>query len=803
MNNTRYGHYYGYFALLIWLVFGSLAFQLIHSAPSVRMLSSVEIKPTPEGVVLGSEALGQVPGASSAELSHLWVGQDAKHQWLFKNVAVNRVVDAKTERMDTRYVRQWALQTGDILHFNEFSLVVVQADGNSLEMRDEAHNTVGRWDGSQLLLNGGQGFDACDSKHHVDQWKNRFKWAVKDVHSLHQEGLLLFSIGGQVHCTTRWPHAEWPPKAVRLYWDDDRYWVRADHNLRFMVERAGQKTAFQDLLLPVDGEDGQVTRLILGRTYYRVEPKENALTLVPTQNMTAFKVTENSITSSNPNTQTAIISHFDTFDWIGAAVLAEPWRPISCVVLALLSLVSFILMWFLRWDSLPTLSGGLMLWGTVAWHGQINMALAIFVMVGSLATLSWFLKQRLTQELGMVWLLFSVLATTGALTLTQLGAGADNSRWLRFSSEFLWLASAFFSLLLMVSGAPHGLMLKLWLKCCDSGSFFVKSLKAIGLSLLFLMLVAQLLLGSEKGIGGFQPVEIAKLMIVLLAAQALYDLRELRLRFSKSYLAQPLKHWRLTLQWLGVFALLACIFLAGVDDFSPLLIICVIMAIYLWQVIPHPTNPSYRQLFTRKAVFLLVTSVVIGYGIYFYQHPPAYESSLPQAERLRVWSDPYRYAEAAEQLLKGYERIAQGGLWGTGWFGSNGKVMAVPAIQNDFILVFVINRFGTVAALGLILVQLAWVTVLLNLNKQLIVLAQRSHFAKARCCYTTAFILLGLAALHVVHWLISWCNVLGLLPIMGQPFTWLSAGGSHLASIAFPSVLFALIAARLVNDDPA
>ena len=60
-----------------------------------------------------------------------------------------------------------------------------------------------------------------------------------------------------------------------------------------------------------------------------------------------------------------------------------------------------------------------------------------------------------------------------------------------------------------------------------------------------------------------------------------------------------------------------------------------------------------------------------------------------------------------DQLLKGFERIAEGGLSGTGWFGANGKVMAVPAIQNDFILVFLINRFGGIAALFLLVVQVA------------------------------------------------------------------------------------------------
>ena len=38
--------------------------------------------------------------------------------------------------------------------------------------------------------------------------------------------------------------------------------------------------------------------------------------------------------------------------------------------------------------------------------------------------------------------------------------------------------------------------------------------------------------------------------------------------------------------------------------------------------------------------------------------------------------------------------------------------------------------------------------------------------------------------MHVAHWLISWGNTLGLLPVMGQPMTWLTAGNSHIVGFA-------------------
>lgn len=800
-------HHYGVFALLLWVIFAFLANQLIRSAPPVRMLSSVEIKPSLKGGILGLENLGQASGASSAELAHLWVGQDANQQWLFKNVAVNRLVDAQTERMDTRYVRQWALQTGDILRFKDFFLVIGQADGDALEIHDDTH--LGRWDGHELLLDGQHGYDACEGGQHVDTWKNAFKWAIKDITWLHEE-VFLFSLGGQIHCAGRWAHPELATKAVRFYWDDGRYWVRADNNIRFIVERGNQKTAYQDLTLPLNGEDGQVTRVILGRTYYRVGTTANGLSLTPFQNISAFKVTTGRDSVVNPPTpaatveQTAIHANFDTFDWIGAAVLADPWRRLSWVALGIALAISGILTLVFRWRLMPTLTGGLLLWAAVAWHGEIGMALALLFLSGMAATLSWQVRQRLTGQTGVVWLLFTVLLVIGALSLTQLGAGADNTRWLRFAGEFLWVTTAFLSVLLIISGAPPSLMVRIWALFCDSESKTIKRLKLVGLIVLSLMLVSQLLLGSEIGVGGFQPVEFAKLAIILLAAQALFTIRELRIRLSKTYLANRSANWASSLFLIALFFLFATgILTLGVSDYSPFVIISAILAVYLWELIPNPVSPSQRQLLGRKMLFGVALLIVITAAGYLYLSPPTYDSGFPQAERLRVWSDPYRYAEAADQLLKGFERIAEGGLWGTGWFGTNGNVMSVPALQNDFILVFLINRFGVIAALVLLVVQVFWLTVLINLCRQLAVLAQHKNFSKARCYYVTSFILLGLAGLHAVHWGISWCNALGLLPIMGQPLTWLSAGTSHLIAIALPTVLLALMASRLTADDQA
>jgi cell division protein FtsW (lipid II flippase) len=64
-----------------------------------------------------------------------------------------------------------------------------------------------------------------------------------------------------------------------------------------------------------------------------------------------------------------------------------------------------------------------------------------------------------------------------------------------------------------------------------------------------------------------------------------------------------------------------------------------------------------------------------------------------------------------------------------------------------------------------------------------------------------SLILFGTTWMYAVHWLISWGNVLGLLPVMGQPMTWISAANSHLLFFALPALSLSLILAWLIANE--
>jgi cell division protein FtsW (lipid II flippase) len=116
--------------------------------------------------------------------------------------------------------------------------------------------------------------------------------------------------------------------------------------------------------------------------------------------------------------------------------------------------------------------------------------------------------------------------------------------------------------------------------------------------------------------------------------------------------------------------------------------------------------------------------------------------------------------------------------------------MQLPAVQDDFIATFLCNHFGYIPALGLLALQLLLVWGIARLSNELLHNDNRYSSALERQIgYSGSLFCYGFAGLLIAHWLISWSNVLGLLPVMGQPMAILSAGGSNLMLFVVPCLL--------------
>ncbi len=136
-------------------------------------------------------------------------------------------------------------------------------------------------------------------------------------------------------------------------------------------------------------------------------------------------------------------------------------------------------------------------------------------------------------------------------------------------------------------------------------------------------------------------------------------------------------------------------------------------------------------------------------------------------------------------------------------FGRNPEaVQRIPAVKDDFAAAFFVNRFGLRAALLLGLTQLVLLVVLVAGAFRV----RRTHpgdHHETALRFALFGTMLGGAILFALHWGISWSNQFGLLPVMGQPMTFLSLGGSHLTLMAFPLLLVAILGLRFMGEPAA
>ena len=233
-------------------------------------------------------------------------------------------------------------------------------------------------------------------------------------------------------------------------------------------------------------------------------------------------------------------------------------------------------------------------------------------------------------------------------------------------------------------------------------------------------LTLQFFIGSEEGVAGFQPVELVKTVLVVLLAFVGLHIAEARDREVRAYRRSPLKFLWPYLRTVGLFFLLVAAMVVGVRDFSPLIIMAFVMVAWFWRVGAWQGDFTGAKLIwwsIRPLILLAIVAVAVA-GYYVYQDPTLLPESFPKKERIVVWAEPRQHPHTGSQVLGSMDLVGEAGWWGArAWWGANGKVMTLPAVQNDFITAFYINRFGGLAGLVLLVVEMLFVTVLFLLAR--------------------------------------------------------------------------------------
>jgi cell division protein FtsW len=389
---------------------------------------------------------------------------------------------------------------------------------------------------------------------------------------------------------------------------------------------------------------------------------------------------------------------------------------------------------------------------------------------------------------------FSVLAgaavlllAAGLLAQLELGLGAMESSWLRHAEKTAALAA-------LGLGAGIRFAIVNGKAPVRRQRFEILMLGAAALALLALLL--QVAVGSETGVFDLQPVELAKPVLAALCAYCLA-------------LAVDTERDSTVLRWLRLlapavlFVALLAVALVQVDDFSPLVLLlvwgmCMALA---WTVATRRRGASLAIAGVACAAVLAVAGLRAA-GVAEAEHLGFY------ADRFLVWLDPATHPHTGRQLLLGARAIASGG-----WFGADGmlgllslgqplgEVLRIPAVQDDFAPSFFIQQHGLASAVLLWAVQALFLCALVHTAARAWLDAASSRdfrhawFARFRC-----FALCGGAAFVLGHLLLSWGTNLSIFPVMGQPMSFLSAGGSHLLFFICPLLALGAASAQTIEE---
>ncbi|MDB5918156.1 MAG: hypothetical protein JWR40_2390 [Massilia sp.] len=416
----------------------------------------------------------------------------------------------------------------------------------------------------------------------------------------------------------------------------------------------------------------------------------------------------------------------------------------------------------------------------------------ISILLGNAALWCWLL---LPGRLTLVAAAGVLLLAAGMLAQLELGLGGMESSWLRHFQK---------TAALLAIGLGIGAHLRL--RFHDRGSrrpraamlsqARLESMLALLACAALAALLLQVFAGDETGVFDLQPVEFAKLALTALTAHCLAVGLGWDAAMIKS--SAPLLRWfRLAAPALLFVALLG-LALVQVDDYSPLILLTVwSMAMGLaWSI------AARRHTVTAALVGLACLAVA---AVAWLHHAGA--GAVAQwsfyADRFLVWLDPVSHPHTGQQLLLGARAIVDGGWWGAdGMLGIRtlgqpaGSALHIPQVQDDFAPSFFVNRHGLFGALMLWMLQALFLAGLLQTAaRSYCAGAAARNYRQAWMGRFSCFALCGGAAFVLGHFLLSWGTNLAIFPIMGQPMSFLSAGGSHLLFFICPLLTFSAICA--------
>jgi len=778
--------------------------------------------------VLGQHTLA----APAADAAHIRVGRNAEGQWWLSNISGRKGVDWRSAQVKGR-LRQVPLTAEQTLWVAGRHWRLTQADGavdiRPAEAGPQAQGAQHwRYDGARLLrvLSNGQteALAPCADARLGARLRQRWNaWAP---------GLLAWPAalqwGGSHACGIRLPQAELAPGSLTLSLGPDGYELAAaaDAARRVCLQPlqalacAPGATLFEQAL-PLAG----VQQITLGRTTFALEIAGDSLQFKPVRRSgwlmpdaaapaaavqgQPLAVDTGMDTSQDTSKRTSKDTDTD-MDKLPASPAAQPalhwqtmpddpwrwqlpggWAVAAAAAAALTLLLAGALNVLRHVPAGAALGMALAATATVASIGLFSAGAA----VGPGISLAWGLLAlvgvaALPGAVGWAWCahaLMGLMLLLGLGLQWQLGLqGVDTGGW-QFMHKTATLGAA----------GLWGLQsLAWWLRAraldplprslpgVAGWELMLASTGLIALALLGL----QALLGSEEGVFGIQPVELAKLALVLVGAQAL----AVRMEWVGPGLWRRLGLWLRLLAPLVLLGALGALSLLLLQDYSPL----VLLACWLvgtWCAWSVAARSWVAAVLVGAALGLAAAGwhwMQSGEGLAWIQAHGFY------GDRFAVWLHLPEHPYSGEQVLRALKLATQGG-----WQGDSlAPAWRVPAVQDDMAPAFFAARFGLWAVLLLWGLQCLYVATLLMLGWQALQAVQPGDHLQRWALRLSFFAAWGAAALFSGHLLLAWGTNTGGLPVMGQPMPLLSAGGSVIALLLAPLHLLWQVQAVLAGS---
>lgn len=254
------------------------------------------------------------------------------------------------------------------------------------------------------------------------------------------------------------------------------------------------------------------------------------------------------------------------------------------------------------------------------------------------------------------------------------------------------------------------------------------------------------------GLITIQPAEFLKLALILYFADYLSkNPWNERLRIRSQQIIQ-FSAWR----WPAA-ALVLVIFMP--DNGNAMITLMILLVILLASGISRLWGATVVALFSLGFAILPTLIKLVVPASYFNNTSQHYAVS-----RLINFVNPWENPDASRQLLYGYYAIAHGGLFGVG-LGNSLIKPYLPESNTDFIMAIFGEEMGAIATIAVLVLMLILIVRIILIG---IRASQQYH----------RLMMFGIATLLFMQTFVNLGGVIGLLPITGVVFPFISGGGS-------------------------